>query len=178
MNVHSRTKKQLFDKIRQLEEQLHNGQSKTDGLAAHRFSTLVAHLPGGIIIETPDRKVMQANQKFCEMFAIDAPPEALAGTDCREAARQVKSLFADSDAFVSRIDDILAGGEPVHNEELLLTDGRVFERDYVPVVTAPGQVENLWHYRDITRQKAVQVELRESKNKYKESIVFFLYYYM
>lgn len=44
---------------------------------ARRLSTLIAHLPGGIVLETPDRQVLQTNEKFCEMFGIDAPPEAL-----------------------------------------------------------------------------------------------------
>jgi len=95
---------------------------------AFRLSTLIEHLPDGIINETPERKVQRVNRKFCEMFGIGVPPEALKGADCREAAQQLKQLFADGDFFVLRIEEILSAGRPVKNEERLCGASLVLPR--------------------------------------------------
>ncbi len=128
---------------------------------SHRLSTLINHLPGGILVETHDRKVMQANYRFCEMFSIQEPPESLKGIDCREAAGELKAFFIDSDKFVTRIDEIVSSGKVVLKEELFLKDDRIFERDYIPVKMAEDKVEHLWHYRDVTSRIKTAESLRD-----------------
>jgi len=135
-------------------------EDKMRGLTS-RLTTLIANLPSGILLETPQRKIQQTNHKFCELFGIAASPETLVGYDCREASEQVKHLFLDSETFNERVDDILSEKKPVLNEELLLVDGRVFQRDFVPIPTSGEEFENLWHYRDITHQKKAEQDLQK-----------------
>ena len=128
---------------------------------ASRLTTLIANLPSGILLETPQRKIRQTNIEFCKLFGIPAPPEVLVGYDCKAASDQAKDLFVDPAYFQLRIDEILAGKKPVLNEELNLLDGRTFLRDYVPILTTEEEYENLWHYRDITHQKKVEQDLKK-----------------
>ncbi len=126
-----------------------------------RLTTLIANLPSGILLETPQRKIQQTNLKFCELFGIDQTPETLVGYDCKEALEGAKLLFIHPELFIERIGQILAEKKPVLNEELQLTDGRVFQRDFVPILTADKEFENLWHYRDITHQKQAEQDLKK-----------------
>ena len=126
-----------------------------------RLTTLIANLPSGILLETPQRKIQQTNLKFCELFGIDKTPEALVGSDCKEATEMVKFLFINPELFNLRVEEILKEKKPVLNEELLLNDGRVFQRDFVPIYTAGKEFENLWHYRDITHQKKAEQDLKQ-----------------
>ena len=128
---------------------LHKEQT-TESAFHRRLETLTKNLPGGVIIETSRREVMLVNPKFCEIFGIPLPPEALVGADCRQAAQQVKQLFADPEGFINRIEEITAGGEPVSGEEILMVDGRVLERDYTPIDDGAGNIEHFWHYREVT----------------------------
>jgi PAS domain S-box-containing protein len=107
------------------------------------------------------------NQQFCDLFGIEASPEALIGTYCRDAEEQVKTIFADSEGFITRINTILATGKPVQNEELNLRDGRVFELDYVSMELEPGRTEHLWHYSDVSEHKKTEKEMRKSEKYYK-----------
>ncbi|MCG6190263.1 CHASE domain-containing protein [Maribellus maritimus] len=124
-----------------------------------RLTTLISHLPGGILMETSDRKVQQTNKRFCEIFAIPVPPEAMISADCKAASEQVKELFVESRIFIERIDQIIESRKVVLNEELRLVDGRILLRDYVPIFTSENEVEHLWYYRDITELKKVEEAL-------------------
>ena len=124
-----------------------------------RLKTLIAHLPGGILMETSDRKIQQVNQRFCDIFGIPVLPGEMTGADCKTASEQARGLFVESESFIERIEQIINDNKNVLNEELWLVDGRVLLRDYVPIFTAGNEAEHLWYYRDITELKKVEKEL-------------------
>ena len=111
-----------------------------------------------MLVEDEHRRIALTNAAFCRMFGIPAPPEALVGTDCSQATQQSKALFADPDGFVAGVEAILAAGLPVTGERLDLADGRVLERDFIPVVDGERPTGLLWKYRDVTEQ--VRAEAR------------------
>jgi len=175
MNYSSMTKKQLIqelcgrdDYIRDLE--CKQTSAEPNNSTARRLSKLIGNLPGGIIIETSDRTICEVNTVFCSMFGIAYSPDALKGLDCKKAARQSKHLFRDETQFLCRIETILSEGKPVYNEEIVLKDGRVFERDYIPIQIESKRVEHLWHYRDITDRKKDQEALFEKEKMYRHLV--------
>ena len=86
------------------------------------------------MLEDGQRNIELANQAFCDLFAIPAPPSALLGMDCSQAAEQNKHHFKDPAAFVARVDLILAARQEVFGELLEMADRRFVERDYMPIV--------------------------------------------
>jgi PAS domain S-box-containing protein len=153
---------------KRLEESLRENQLSLQS-QTNRLMALIAHLPGGILLETHNRKVRVVNQRFCEMFGIPAPPETLLGADCRQCAQAAGRLFTAGEDFTSRIEEILSEGKPVLNEELPLNDGRVFERDFLPVKLDEGINEILWYYRDISPRKKFEQELEKARLRAEES---------
>lgn len=128
-------------------------------IVTNRLTTLISHLPGGILMETADRKIQQTNQSFCDLFGIPVAPEMLIGFDCQDASDLAKNLFVDPEGFELGIQKIITTKEIVLGEELLLKDGRVFQRDYVPILDQNDRVENLWNYRDITQRREYEKQL-------------------
>lgn len=122
-----------------------------------RFRSLIENLQMGILVETAERRIIQANRTFCDLFGIP-DPAMLLGVDCGDAARGAAQLFADTEGFGARVAEITARGDVVVNEEMNLKDGRVFERDYVPVNLEGVFLGNMWIYRDITRRKRMEKE--------------------
>jgi PAS domain S-box-containing protein len=118
-----------------------------------RLENLVQNLQAGVLVEDGARRIAVINSDLCRAFAIEAPPEALLGADCAEAARAAAPLMADPDRFVERIDELIAAGEPVHREEVAFADGRTFERDYIPISSGRLDRSHLWIYRDISSRK-------------------------
>ena len=125
-----------------------------------KLTILIQNLQAGTLFENEYRKITLVNQSFCNLFNISATPEQLIGFDCVVAGQSSKHLMKNPDGFIQRIDDILSGREIVVNDELFLLDGRVFERDYIPILSDNLLLGHLWQYRDITQRKKSETALK------------------
>ena len=130
---------------KKIEESLRN--------TTQNLTILIQNLRAGTLFEDHRRKINMVNQSFCDLFGINMPPEALVGFDCAAASETSKYLMREPDQFIERINEILKIGKTVINDELILEDGRVFERDYIPVLYDNSLIGHLWQYRDITDRK-------------------------
>ncbi len=134
-----------------------------------RLTALISNQNAGILVEDQNRDIALINKRFCDMFGIPVDPSVLIGTDCSQSAEQSKGMFKNPDGFVSRIDEILRRQEISINEELDLADGRVFERDYIPIFSEGVFLGNLWQYRDITFRKRNELLLELAKKSAEEA---------
>ncbi|MCI0521876.1 MAG: PAS domain S-box protein, partial [Chloroflexi bacterium] len=124
-----------------------------------QFKALINNLQMGVLVETADSKIFHTNQAFCDLFGIPAP-ELILGVDCAAAAQGAAPLFQDPPRFIERINRLLAESKVLLNEELRLDDGRIFERDFVPVWLRGSLIGNMWLYRDATQRKQRERELQ------------------
>lgn len=138
-------------------------------LTSSRLKALLQNMQAGILLEDANRKVVLVNRVFCNMFDIPVPPKELVGLDCAPFAQMSKTYFKNSDTFISAIDDILAARNIVMGEELELIDGRVYERDYIPVFDHNQYLGHLWQYRDVSNKKKAQKVLIKARRKAEES---------
>ncbi|HAS43919.1 MAG TPA: hypothetical protein DCS93_25810 [Microscillaceae bacterium] len=134
-----------------------------------RIQALLQNMQAGILLEDPERKVVLANPVFCDMFDIPLSPEEFIGVDCRPFAEISKGYFKNAETFVGEIDDILTARNIIVGEELELNDGRVFERDYIPVFSDDQYLGHLWQYRDVTNKKKAEKILIKARQKAEES---------
>ncbi|MDC6406244.1 MULTISPECIES: PAS domain S-box protein [Maribacter] len=135
-----------------------------------RLSTLISNLHSGVLLENEDRKIALTNKMFCNLFNIPANPEDLKGADCSESAEQSKVYFKNPDTFVKRIEEILEQREIVLSDELELIDGRIFERDYIPIYNDGIYKGHLWAYHDVTIGKNYKKNLEAQREKYSSII--------
>jgi PAS domain S-box-containing protein len=136
--------------------------------AHQRLSTVIDSLPIAALLEDEDRTVLLTNEAFVELFDIPRSPDDLTGRSL-EQLRPVLSLrFGDPtrDPSPERLEKILAGRRTVLGDRIPLADGRVLERDYVPV-HVDGEIRgHLWIFRDVSEQaqtEAVWEQLLETQ---------------
>ncbi|NTW03884.1 MAG: PAS domain S-box protein, partial [Oscillochloris sp.] len=131
--------------------------------ASTRLTTLISSMQAGVLVEDDHHRLTLVNRAFCELFAITTSPEALIGMEFRTAICSMNSLFFDVNEFLFRIDQILKDRKLICDELVALADGRVFERDYVPIIEADAPRGHLWLYRDVTTRMQDTAELIRSK---------------
>ena len=136
----------------------------------NRMSTLIMNLQTAILLEDENRKISLTNQKFCDLFQIPAPPEALIGADCSNAAEDSKHLFANPEEFVAEIDQLLKKKKTILAEEVEMANGGILERSYIPIFNDGVYKGHLWSYEDITIRKRYKESLQAQKQKYSNII--------
>lgn len=132
-------------------------------VTAARLSSLIESLPSGILVEDDERNILHANREITQMFEMELSAEELVSAGCDTSARDVMELLADPERFIRRIEEALAEQRPVLGEEVRFADGRVSERDYVPIFVDNEYRGHLWHYREVTERKRAEEELRRNE---------------
>lgn len=135
-----------------------------------RLALVISNLDSSILLENEHRQIALTNQRFCELFKIEATPKQLIGQDCSTSAEQSKVLFKNPNQFVDRINTILKTKETILGEEIEMADGTIIERDYIPIFKGKDYKGHLWSYRDITIQKKYKDSLQAEREKYSNII--------
>ncbi|QRM88832.1 PAS domain S-box protein [Lacinutrix sp. WUR7] len=132
----------------------------------NRLASLVVNLDSGIVLEDENRNIVLTNNKFCELFNINAAPKDLVGLDCKAASEQNKVLFKNSDAFLERMQTIDAEKKVVLGDELEMLDGKILERNYTPIKIGEKSKGYLWTFTDVTLKRTYRKSLEAQKQKY------------
>jgi len=136
----------------------------------NRMSVLINNLKTAILFENEQQKVVLANRTFCDMFHIPLFPNSLVGMDNSHAAEKYKGLFEKPNAYAARVKELLERKTTVLAEELCFVDGRIIERDYIPVVANDVYKGHLWMYNDVTAEKKHEKSIRIQVEKYRNII--------
>ena len=100
----------------------------------------------GIIVENKDRELLICNSRFCDIFGIPVAPKKMVGEDCSKSAEFVKHLFAKPDKFVTDIEIILRERKAIVGEKILMADGTILVRDYLPFFSGDEYMGHTWQY--------------------------------
>ena len=136
----------------------------------NRLSSIIMNLDKAVLLEDENRKIVLTNQKFCDLFNIPVSPDLMIGQDCSNAAEQSKELFKKPEDFVNKLSEILQKKEKVLADELVMKNGTILERDFIPIVSDIKYKGHLWTYKDVTLKKQYNKSLETLKEKYSNII--------
>jgi diguanylate cyclase (GGDEF)-like protein/PAS domain S-box-containing protein len=117
------------------------------------FRTILSNQHAGILVISEDDRVRFANEAFCALFGIRETPAELESQPTTALYAQLRPAYEDPERELRRIRDILAKGEPIRGDEVSMSDGRIFLRDFTPIEIDGVARGRIWHQRDITEQK-------------------------
>ncbi len=118
----------------------------------------------GILVVGEEGRILSCNHRFVEMWEI--PDEVIASQSDEAALGAVLDQIEDSERFLERVEHLYEHPDEESRDEILLRDGRVFDRYSAPVVSTEGEnYGRIWFFRDMTAQKRHAEELELARQE-------------
>ena len=105
----------------------------------------------GILIISPEGQILHFNQKFLDIWNF--PREVLEPKSDDAALQWAARQTSDPAAFLVRVKDIYKHSDQAVREEVLMKDGRVYERFGASIKSGTTLHGWVWSFRDITERK-------------------------
>jgi hypothetical protein len=136
------------------------------------LAALIAHLQDGVMAEDESGRIVVANDAFARVCGLSSAEE-LIGTSAQQLRDRIWGrLISDVESYARLTAALRRERQPHLDVEVVLKDGRVFDRDYVPVPAPDGSVVHMWHYRDVTQRRQMEHHLVESSRRLRELSAF------
>ncbi|MET4076577.1 PAS domain S-box protein [Hymenobacter sp. UYCo722] len=135
--------------------------------SALQLAAVVANFQDGIVLEDVNRRIVRANDAFCRLLRLPTAAPQLAGMDGARLAEGLQRAFRRPAKYAQRLRELVAASQPAAGDHLVLTNGQVLQRDYVPLVVQGRCIGHLWRYEDITLRVRTAVELQRREEKYR-----------
>ncbi|HLO68821.1 MAG TPA: PAS domain S-box protein [Holophaga sp.] len=110
----------------------------------------------GLLVTDGEGRISGFNRRFLDMWGLE--PDQVRDAREQDLAAALVPKVADPGAFLARIRQIGADPLLVASEEVLLRDGRVFERHSSPRQEGGEVAGRLWSFRDITPRRKAEEE--------------------
>ncbi|MDB5230828.1 MAG: sensory box histidine kinase/response regulator [Chitinophagaceae bacterium] len=134
------------------------------------FHVLISNIPQSLLFTDEHRKIVVANQQFCDMFHFVQGPDELTGRSGIEVLGEMSNQMDDFINQANEIDKILKEKKARYNDLMIMTDGRMLVRDFVPIHYNNQFIGHVWLFRDET-EKIMSEQLVNQQKLFYEDIL-------
>ncbi len=121
-------------------------------------ATILNAIIDGILVVSPDGKIVSYNDRFLELWQI--PADVVAQKSDDRALKFVADQLMNPTEYFERVSYLYAHQLEKSFEEIKLKDGRVFDRYSAPLADELGShIGRIWVFRDVSHQKQVEEAL-------------------
>jgi PAS domain S-box-containing protein len=121
------------------------------------LESLTESVQDGIIIVSPEGKILHFNRHFLDIWNF--PAEVIEAKSDERALEWAANQTMNPAEFLSRVNQVYEQPDHEVREELLMKDGRVYERFGAPILSGDMRLGWVWTFREITESKRAETNL-------------------
>jgi PAS domain S-box-containing protein len=123
----------------------------------------------GILVVDENARILLYNRRFIELWGL---PAKLVEDGVDEPVLQfVTAQVADPRSFLQRVQYLYEHRQETSQDELVLADGRFFDRYSAPMIGSDKRYfGRVWYFRDITERKQAEQKIYEAQQVYRALI--------
>ena len=119
----------------------------------------------GILVVDENARILSYNRRFVEMMGI--PAKLVEARVDEPVLRFVTAQMADPRSFLQRVQYLYEHRQETGRDELILADGRFFDRYSAPMIGSDKRYfGRVWYFRDITEHKRAMAVVAENERKF------------
>ena len=136
-------------------------------VSSQRLATVIANFQEGLVIEDETCSIVLANEALGRLLQVPLAPAHLVGKAGALLAEGTRQFVKNPNQYVARINALLQRRLPVAGDIISLRNGRILQRDFVPIFDQNRYLGHLWKYADITARAQAEADLRQREEKYR-----------
>jgi len=113
----------------------------------------------GILVLDPQCKILSVNRRFSNLWGI--PVEIMESKPDECILQAIKDKLVDPDEHVAKVKHLHEAPDEISQDDIVLKDGRVFDRYSAPMIGADGKnIGRVWYFRDVSVRKKAEDDLK------------------
>lgn len=152
--------RELERKVAERTRELHDAREK-DRSNLHRLKSMLSSLPMAALMTDEHGNLLELNEEYCLTFNIGLSAREAMAIDPQDLTRRFQKSLLHADLHMANVNAMLAARQPVLGRDILLKDGRIVQRDYLPIYDEGKYLGQLFLYRDVTRERRIDASKSE-----------------
>lgn len=152
--------KTLEQKVEERTEELTVAR-REDRANLNRFKKMIAYLPLAAMALDEHDKVVQVNDLLCRFFNFHFTADEMIGKDGWYFNGLAEKNAEDRKEYRAQTNAMREATEPLLGQEIYMKNGRILQRDFIPIFEHGESHGKLILYRDITQERKVDAAKSE-----------------
>jgi signal transduction histidine kinase len=150
----------LERKVRERTQELRLSQER-DRSNLHRLKSMLASLPQAALMMDESHNIIELNEGYCATFHIGMSAAEAMRLPPADLNERFSRLLAHPEDHMQEVQKTLKLRKPLLGFDIHLNDGRVVQRDFLPIFDGGRFLGQLFLYRDVTQERRIDATKSE-----------------